>query len=95
MNSKSTSRTVDENTPITQEDIDTGRLIPRQRDANGRLIPEKKRVTLYLDTQVIDHFKRLAGERGYQTLINETLKSTINQRDMESLLRKVIREELK
>jgi len=25
--------------PITQADIDAGRLIPRQRDASGRLLP--------------------------------------------------------
>lgn len=50
---------------------------------------------MYLDASIVDHFKDLAGERGYQTLINETLKTTLRQADLESTLRKVIREELK
>jgi hypothetical protein len=37
----------------------------------------------------------MAGERGYQTLINETLKTSLHQADMETTIRKVIREELK
>lgn len=95
MNKTSTSETFDDETPITQEDIDAGRLVLRQRGPNGRLLQRKKRVTLYLDASVVEHFKRLAGERGYQTLINETLKASIAQADIESILRKVIREELR
>ena len=37
----------------------------------------------------------MAGERGYQTLINETLKSSLQQSDIEAAISKVIREELK
>lgn len=94
MNKTSTSETFDDETPITQADIDTGRLVPRRRAANGRLVQRKKRVTLYLDAAVVEHFKQLAGERGYQTLINETLKSSLTQAGIETMLRKVIREEL-
>jgi uncharacterized protein (DUF4415 family) len=94
MNKTSTSRTFDDETPITQADIDSGLLVPRQRAADGRLLPSKKRVTLYLDAAVVEHFKRLAGERGYQTLINQTLKASLMQGDIESMLRRVIREEL-
>ena len=94
MNKISTAKTFDEDTPITQSDIEAGQLIPRQRAADGHLLPTKKRVTLYLDATLIEHFKRLAGERGYQTLINETLKSSLRQADIETMLRKVIREEL-
>jgi len=43
----------------------------------------------------VERFKEMAGERGYQTLINETLKSSLQQSDMEATIRKVIREELK
>ena len=94
MNKTSTSETFDDETPITQADIDAGRLVPRRRAADGRLVQPKKRVTLYLDATVVEHFKQLAGERGYQTLINETLKSSLTQADLETMLRKVIREEL-
>lgn len=94
MKRKSTTATFDEDTPITQADIDAGKLILRKR-VGGRIVQPKKRVTLYLDVSVIDHFKRLAGERGYQTLINETLSGALVQTDIEAAIRKVIREELK
>ena len=38
---------------------------------------------------------QMAGERGYQTLINEALKNSLQQSDIEATIRKVIREELK
>jgi len=50
-------------------------------------------VTMFLDTTIVAYFKQ-AGERGYQTLINETLKDNIRERDLETVLRRVIREEL-
>ena len=40
-------------------------------------LPGKKRISIMLDTAVIEHFKAAAGERGYQTLINETLRQAI------------------
>ena len=94
MKKKSTTPTFDENAPITQADIDSGKLVLRKREA-GRVLQPKKRVTLYLDATLVDRFKRMAGERGYQTLINETLKSSVQQADMADTLRQVIREELK
>jgi hypothetical protein len=44
-----------------------------------------------LDAQVVAWFKTQAGDRGYQTLINETLKQAINRNDLESTLRRIIR----
>jgi uncharacterized protein (DUF4415 family) len=87
-------RTFAEETPITQADIDTGKLILRPR-ANGRAALPKKRVTLYLDAALVDRFKAMAGERGYQTLINETLKTSLQMADMETIVRQAIREELR
>ena len=94
MKKKSTTASVDDEAPITQIDIDAGRLVLRRRTA-GRVVQPKKRVTLYLDAPLVERFKRMAGDRGYQTLINETLKSSINQADMADTLRQVIREELR
>lgn len=37
----------------------------------------------------------MAGERGFQTLINEMLKTSLRQADLEATTRKVIREEMK
>jgi len=58
-------------------------------------VPEgKTRVTIYLDNVVVRFFKMRAGTRGYQTLINETLARSIQQRDLEDMIRRVVREEL-
>lgn len=43
----------------------------------------------------MEHFKAKAGERGYQTLINEALKQAIQAESLEVLVRKTIREELR
>jgi hypothetical protein len=43
----------------------------------------------------VERFKRMAGDRGYQTLINETLKSSVHQADIADTLRQVIREEMR
>ena len=94
MKKKSTTATFDENPPVTQADIDAGRLAQRKR-VGGRVVQPKKRVTLYLDAGIVDYFKEKAGQRGYQTLINETLKTSLDQADLDATLRKVIREELK
>ncbi len=58
MSKTSTSETFDDDVPITQEDIDAGRLVRRRRAADGRLVQPKKRVTLYLDAVVIEHHER-------------------------------------
>lgn len=94
MKKTSTTETFDEDVPITQGDIDVGKLVLRKR-LNGRVTPPtKKRVTLYLDAALVEKFKSMAGDRGYQTLINEMLKSSLQMESMETTLRRVIREEL-
>ena len=94
MSKKSITATFDEDAPITQGDIDAGKLVLRKR-VEGRVVQPKKRVTLYLDAPLVERFKDMAGERGYQTLINETLKTSLQQADIEAMIRKIIREELK
>jgi uncharacterized protein (DUF4415 family) len=59
-------------------------------------VPEgKTRVTMYLDNAVMRFFKKRAGARGYQTLINDTLAAFIEQRSLEDMIRRVVREELR
>jgi uncharacterized protein (DUF4415 family) len=94
MKKKSTTATFNDEAPITQADIDAGRLVLRRRTA-GRVVQPKKRVTLYLDAVLVERFKRIAGDRGYQTLINETLKSSVHQADLADTLRQIIREEMR
>ena len=61
--------------------------------------PNKTRITIRLDTDVVDWFRKRVHEAGggnYQTLINEALRQHIDAREgvLENALRKVIREEL-
>ena len=94
MKKRSTTASFDDEAPITQADIDAGRLVLRQRTA-GRVVQPKKRVTLYLDAALVERFKRIAGDRGYQTLINEALKASVHQADLADTLRQIIREEMR
>jgi len=59
----------------------------------------KTRITIRLDDELVAWFKRqvhAAGGGNYQTMINEALRSFIadQKKPMESLLRRVVREEL-
>ncbi|MBM3224630.1 MAG: BrnA antitoxin family protein [Candidatus Tectomicrobia bacterium] len=56
--------------------------------------PHTQRVTIMLDTVILAYCKAQAGERGYQTLINETLRHAIMPESLEETLRRVLREEL-
>lgn len=47
-----------------------------------------------LDAAVIEHFKAMAGDRGYQTLINGTLKKAVSGQSLATELRTVVRDEL-
>ena len=63
---------------------------------DGKPVPKGKvRVNMFLDADIVAYFKMQASGRGYQTLINETLRTSIHDRDMETILRRVIREELR
>ncbi len=54
----------------------------------------KQRVSIMLDASVIAFFKAKAGERGYQTLVNQALHQIMAGEQIETTLRRVIREEL-
>jgi len=47
-----------------------------------------------LDAVVIEYFKTMAGERGYQTLINDALRKTMAGEQVVNQVRHVVREEL-
>ncbi len=58
----------------------------------------KERITIRLDRDILDWFRdRVHGGGNYQTLINEALREHIARQsgaDLESTLRRVLREEL-
>lgn len=61
--------------------------------------PNKVRITIRLDADIVEHFKKRvhdAGGGNYQTLINAALREHIraDEQALERTLRRVIREEL-
>jgi len=94
MSKKSTTKIADD-APITQGDIDSGALVLRKRGADGAVTLGKRRINIFLDNATLEFFKSKAGGRGYQTLINETLKQAMQTESLETVVRKTIREELR
>ena len=92
MNNSYSTETFDERDDypkITQADLDRAKFRVGLKPA-----PRKRRVTMLLDTGLVEYFKAQAGERGYQTLINETLRQAVEWDDLEERLRRIIREEM-
>lgn len=94
MSKKSTMKIADE-APITQADIDSGKLVLRKRGAGGTQLPAKCRINIFLDNATLEYFKAKAGGCGYHTLINETLKLAMQAENLEAVVRKTIREEMR
>jgi len=93
MKSNNSSNTCDASAPrlrIGLKDVDQATFSAALRDKLG-----KQRVSIMLDNAVIAFFKEKAGERGYQTLINQALHQAMYAEQMETTLRRVIREELR
>ena len=84
-----TSENRDEYPKVTQADLDRSTF-----RVGLKPTPRKQRITISLDTSLIEYFKAKAGKRGYQTLINETLRQVKEREELISTLRRVIREEL-
>lgn len=78
----------DEYPKVTQSDLDRATFRVGLKPA-----PRKKRVTILLDTALVEYFRAKAGDRGYQTLINDTLRQAMERDELVETLRRVIREE--
>ncbi len=90
----------DEYPEITDEDLARGRLRINMKDVTreewrASVNAKKQRINIMLDASIVAWFKSQAGDRGYQTLINEALKQSIGHQGLESTLRRVVREEIK
>ena len=69
-----------------------------KRGAVIPLEPGKTKISIRLDTAVIEYFRRQvedAASGNYQTLINDALVAFIGQRSVLDAVRQVVREELK
>ncbi|MEP7182660.1 MAG: BrnA antitoxin family protein [Betaproteobacteria bacterium] len=66
----------------------------------GAVVPPaagKTKISIRIDTAVLDHFRRLADAAGggsYQTLINDTLVAWIQRESMLAATKRAVREEL-
>jgi len=87
--SSATRNDRDEYHKVTQADLDRATFRVGLKPA-----PRKQRITISLDTNLVEYFKAKAGKRGYQTLINEALRQAKEQEELADTLRRVIREEL-
>ena len=97
MNKRSFTTSLRDSPPLKQADIDSGKVVLRTRNALGQIQPLKQRINIYLDATVVKHFKKKAGPRGYQTLINDALRSHLRLVDppvTQELVRMIVREEL-
>lgn len=72
------------------------------RGRRGAVIPQtgKTRITIYIDSDVLEEFRRRADSmgRGYQTMINEALREYLGKSSQpldEKTLRRLLREELR
>ena len=88
---------------MTDEEIDFSDIpeITEEQFANavmkvgGKTVERgKMRVNMYLDRDIVAFFKEKAGGRGYQTLINESLRKAMSNEELETTLRRIIREEI-
>jgi uncharacterized protein (DUF4415 family) len=91
----------DEAPKLTQRAFDNAQMRVAGRPASRaewqtavRARVGKQRINIMLDAPIVEHFKALAGDRGYQTLINDSLRRLIETGHLEVDLRRVIREEL-
>lgn len=60
--------------------------------------PGKTRITIRLDNQILDHFRKRVHAMGggnYQTLINDALLEYIRGARLETVVRKAVRDEVK
>ncbi len=73
-----------------------GRIAPERSEPRGKV-----RITIRIDEDLIDHFLKEAdasgGAAGYQTLINEALRSYVENKapKFEETLRRIVREEVR
>jgi uncharacterized protein (DUF4415 family) len=75
--------------PVWTED-DFAQAIHRR----GLKPARKAKINITLDPDIVAWYKAAAGGRGYQTLINATLREAMRGKQIADDLRRIIREEL-
>jgi uncharacterized protein (DUF4415 family) len=62
-------------------------LVLRKRATNDVNLSNKQRVSIPLDSTIIEYLKALAGKHGYQTLIDDILKQALQAESIESTIK--------
>lgn len=81
-----------------QPEYDFSRMKVVRRGARTSVPPGKTRITIRIDTDVLEWFYAQvdrAGGGSYQATINQALRDAMQQQQLEPLLRRVVREELR
>ena len=105
MKQTSTSKTLatfDDDAPkLTQAHFDRARFRVGKESVNRagwqsavRARIGNERISITLDTPIVEHYKAVAGEHGYQTLINDALRRAVEGEHFVEEMRSIIREEL-
>jgi uncharacterized protein (DUF4415 family) len=87
---------------LTQEDFERARFRVGQKDVSreewrkaARVhLSESQHINITLDQDVLNWLKEQANEHEYQTLINIALREAMQRQTLETVLRRIIREEL-
>ncbi len=104
INNTSYNDELDEYPEFTQADIDRatfkvkGQTVDKSQWQQAvqakQKLTKKKRISIALDPDVLQFFQQQAGDKGYQTLINQTLRESMIHNHFKEDLRQVVREEL-
>jgi uncharacterized protein (DUF4415 family) len=66
---------------------DPDKLVPSQEARARRRDMAKQRITIRIDHDILERFKHMANEDGYQTLINHALRQWLEAQSVQALLR--------
>jgi hypothetical protein len=86
--------------PVELDDLDEVPPLTADFFANAvhrvglKPVGKKLKINITLDPAVVAWYKDKAGGRGYQTLMNATLREAMRGSEITETIRKVIREEL-
>lgn len=91
----------DELPELTESELERGvwkiagkEITSAEGEATFRSALKKQKINITLDPDILAWYRYQAGGRGYQTLINATLREAMTSHTIEDTARRVIREEL-
>ena len=80
--------------PDPDREIVRGRAREVMRERARQKAGPKRQVTARFDEEIVEAYKELAGEGSYQRLMNQALGEWLRGREIEEVVRRVVREEL-